>query len=181
MINSNTKEYWDTSWLAGKKKFPKYTTRKIIELVPDKSSVLDIGCGHGKILRLLKSGKNCEVYGIDISSVAIEMMRKAGVEGEVCNAEDLVLKTGKKFDVIIASHILEHLDNDEEFVSRCSKLLNPNGFMIVAVPDKCSPPEEEVEHVRMYDENSLMTLMLKDFYKIEDCSIKNHLIFKACL
>lgn len=182
MINQNTTEYWNNSWLAGRKKFPKYTLKVIRDLVAEGSEVLEIGCGYGKLLKWLKDYKNCSVYGIDISDIAIVKAKEVlGIDGEVGNAEDLQPKINRKFDVVITSHLLEHLDNDEEFVSRCAKLLKLNGSMIVAVPDNCSYPEETGEHVRKYTEESLMILLMKYFYKLENHSYKNHLIFKAGL
>lgn len=180
MTNRNSTEYWNWSWLSGRKKFPKYTMKVIRDLVPEGSEVLEIGCGYGKLLKWLKDYKNCDVYGVDISDVAInEAKEKFGIEGEICNAEDLVLKVDKKFDVVIASHLLEHLDNDEEFISRCSKLLKPKGVMVVAVPDNCSYPDETGEHVRKYNAQSLTALLVKYFYELENHSYKNHLIFRA--
>lgn len=173
MNNRNTTEYWNTSWSMGVKKFPKYTMRKIKELIPERSSVLDIGCGYGKLLVELRRDKQCDIYGVDISDVAIKDMRtRLNIDGEVGDAEDFKLSIDRKFDVIIIAHLLEHLDNDYELLKRCRNYLKLGGILLVAVPDNCSYPEETGEHVRKYTKQSLTELLLKLYSTVDDFSIR---------
>lgn|SRR3990167_7392275 len=173
---NNSSEYWDLSWKRNVKKFPKYTMNRVFGLIPKDVSVLDIGSGNGKFLLRLKEDKNCTVFGIDISSVAIEKGRKVGVDGMVASAEELG-EFNAEFDVVVCCHLLEHIGDDNGLMWNISRLAKK--FAIIAVPNDCSYPEETGEHVRKYTRESLKQLISKYFVKTEDYTLGNHLIFKC--
>lgn len=179
---NNSPEYWDKSWEQGIKKFPLYTMNMIKRLIPVEVSVLDIGSGDGTFLKRLKEEKKCSVYGIDISVVAIEKAKELGIPGEVRSAEELD-DFDMAFDVVVCSHLLEHIGNDEGLIANIFRITK--NFAVITVPNDCSYPEETGEHVKKYTKESLKTLLNKYFSKIEDYTrynrelLKNHLIFKC--
>src|SRR3989344_5906988 len=65
-------------------------------------SVLDIGCGNGNLLVLLKD--KFDVEGFDISKVAVELARKRGLRVKEAGIENF--KTRKKFKTILMIGIL---------------------------------------------------------------------------
>jgi len=75
-------------------------------LVPEDSSVLEIGCGTGDILNCLKSEKK---IGIDISPqmVAVAKKKYPGLEIEVMDVENLTLE--RKYDYIVLSGVIGSL------------------------------------------------------------------------
>jgi len=179
--NSNTKEYWDGEWERGVKKFPTYTMNRVRWLVPEGSSVLDIGCGNGKFLRMLRVEKPVgELFGIDISSVAIDRMKaESGIDGLAISAENLD-DFDKQFDVVTACHVMEHIENDVGLAKNIGRIAKK--MAIIAVPNDCSYPEPTGEHVRKYNFETLSALFKDDFKTIKDCTrlnrelLKNHLI-----
>lgn len=179
---SNSPEYWDSSWKRGVKKFPRHTMNVIANFIPNEVSVLDIGCGDGTFLKRLKETKNCETYGIDISSIAIGVSKMNGVAGEVRSAEEMD-NFDKKFDVVVCSHLFEHVANEDGLTKNIARITKQ--FAVIAVPNDCSYPEETGEHVRKYTTDSLKNLLKKYFSKVEDhtrydrTTLKNHLIFKC--
>jgi len=176
---ANTKEYWDSVWTRPSRRVEKYSMQYAWWKVGEYKarSVLDVACGNGRLLFGVKQIKpDAELFGIDISQVAIDRMKKEyGIDGAVMNAYE-VDKLEKNFDFIVANHLLEHLWCDEEFVRKCKSKLNPGGIFFAAVPNNCSSPEETEEHVRMYDEKMLYELLLKVFGNAEMKVIGNHLI-----
>ncbi len=175
-MNANTKEYLDGEWERGVKKFPVYAMNRIYGAIPDGASVLDIGCGNGKFLKRLQMEKGCTVYGLDISPVAIEKLRSLGMEGEVWNAENMDAFT-KEFDVVIASHVFEHVENDTGLARNVARITKQ--FAIIAVPNDCAYPEHTGEHVRKYNKGSLIFLLQEHFNEFEDITLKKHLILKC--
>lgn len=140
-------------------------------------SVLDVGCGNGRALFPLKDTHR--VFGIDFSSTAIARMKKEyGIDGAVMNVYD-VDTLEEKFDFIIANHLLEHLERDEEFVRKCKSIMNEGGTFFAAVPNNMSGPEETEEHVRKYDIPMMQALLIKVFGNCEIEIIGNHLIGRA--
>ena len=98
-----------------------------------KSRVLDIGCGTGYLLGLLKKTGTTNLLGIDQSSVAANIgIRSYGVKIDVLNAFDLI---GDTFDVILLCHVLEHIVDISEFISVVHRLLSKSGIFYVEVPD----------------------------------------------
>lgn len=158
------------------KKFPRYTMNRVFGLIPDNVSVLDIGSGDGTFLKRLQTKKNCQVYGIDISFIGIEKGKNIGVPGEVRSAEEMD-DFDKEADVVICSHLLEHVGDDKGVVRNIARLAKQ--FAVIAVPNNCSYPEETGEHVRKYTKESLKELLSGFFRVVENHTLGNHLIFKC--
>ena len=147
-----------------------------MSLVPeDNLSVLDIGCGSGRILRGLRKDRKAKVFGMDISQVAINTLKRHGIPGLAADANDFSDKT--TYDVVVLSHTLEHIADDEQLIKKLAG--NVKKYLIVAVPNDCMGPEEEPEHLRRYTKESLTKLLSKHFKNIEDHSVGVHLILKA--
>ncbi len=104
--------------------------------------VLDLGCNTGVFsFDIEKMG--AEVVAGDISKPAIERAIEYGkslgskVEFMVLDAEKLPFKE-KKFDVVLATGILEHVENPEKVVEGIYKCLKPGGKVIAEVPHRFS-------------------------------------------
>lgn len=97
-------------------------------------TIVDIGCGGGLISTPL-ARLGAKVTGIDADAQAISVAKTHAVSENLDidfisgAAEDLVTK-GKKFDVVLALEVVEHVDNPDLFVELCSKLVKPNGLVI---------------------------------------------------
>lgn len=170
--NINSQSYWDKRWTETPM-LSRKLENVICGLVKEKCSVLDIGCGSGRILRSLKKDLGCEVFGIDISQVAINILKRYGIKGLAMNVEDFSLKS--PYDVIILSHTLEHISSDKELVLKVASITKK--YAIIAVPNDCM--EDEPEHVRKYNKESLTSLVSKHFKQIEDHSVGVHLVLKC--
>jgi 2-polyprenyl-3-methyl-5-hydroxy-6-metoxy-1,4-benzoquinol methylase len=74
----------------------------------DVESILDVGCGRGEWLSLLKK-KGLDTYGCDTDDKCIRKSRKFGSvkKADILNLED-IYKTNQ-FDMVTALHILEHV------------------------------------------------------------------------
>lgn len=111
-------------------------------LSPD-ARVLDVGCGNGVISRHLgRMGFN--VLGIDVSDKTIEKARSINPMPNVQfmrkSAEELVA-SGEKYEAIICSEVLEHLDNPGALLRVLYQSLADNGKLIVTVPNGNGPRE----------------------------------------
>lgn len=149
----NSKEYWDEV-------YRKEIKRRYIRSAPERSAVikkyisdgdkvLDVGCGTGWQTRDVKrTYPDCEVRGSDISNVAIEYCRKKNKKIFYSRHpwinEDL---DRKYFDVIIISHVLEHLERPEDVVDRAREYLRDDGRMVIVLPIDDDP---YFEHVKVW-------------------------------
>ena len=97
--------------------------------------VLDIGCGSGVLVDKL-AGLGYEASGLDWSEPAIKFAREH-YQGEyiLANVEQGLLSVHRTFDCVVASHILEHLENPQEFLRSVARLLKPKGYLVIAIPN----------------------------------------------
>ena len=100
--------------------------------------VLDLGCGAGR-LSLFAAKYAKEVFGIDYIEKAIDYANKfAGItksENVTFQVGDLDLFKNKKFDVILISDVLQHVDDPLKTLKQCNKILKQNGIVIISIPN----------------------------------------------
>ena len=96
-----------------------------------KGKSLDIGCGAGHLLEMLsKKGFNAE--GMEITKKLVESLKP---RFKIYHCEITDKKMGaRKYDLITANQVLEHVENPEEFVASLNKILKEGGYAILAVP-----------------------------------------------
>ena len=86
--------------------------KRILQLIPQNvKTVLDIGCGRANLAATLKE-KGYIVSGIDISDEALKEAREFLEDSFCFNVEDDVWPRelfDKKYDLIIASEVIEHI------------------------------------------------------------------------
>ena len=100
--------------------------------------ILDVGCADGRLLTWYRDaipGRTIETYGIDIGEEAVERARRAGHHAVAGRFElDTELPDGT-FDLILASHVIEHVDDPVGFARRAAELLKPGGVFMFATPN----------------------------------------------
>ena len=104
-----------------------------------KINILDIGCGGGLLSEPLQR-LGASVTGIDASKNNIEVAKLHAKEMSLninyihCSPENF--KTEKKFSVVLAMEVVEHVADVDLFIENCSKLLEKDGIMFVATINK---------------------------------------------
>jgi methionine biosynthesis protein MetW len=99
--------------------------------IKKKSSVLEIGCGDGRLLEFLKKEKDIIEKGIDISDVAISRAKKRNVNCKVFNI--LKDELNKKYDYIILCDVIEHISDSELIMKRIEGKYKEN--IIMSIPN----------------------------------------------
>jgi SAM-dependent methyltransferase len=98
--------------------------------------ILEIGCSYGYLtFAMNKAGHNA--VGIDISHEAIEFaLSHFGNSYQRSDIEDFIKITKEKFDLIVATEVVEHFSNPLLFFDQVKKLLNKNGSILLTTPNK---------------------------------------------
>lgn len=118
-----------------KKKIYGFFLSFIAALPKSKGRIMDVGCGSGDILFLLKQVK-FDVYGLDISKHAVNLAHKNGLRNVIVGMEDKVETfPDNYFDCIRGSHVVEHMPDPIRFINSCHKKLAKNGTLILATPN----------------------------------------------
>ena len=100
------------------------------------SSVIDIGCGNGKLLEKISSlGKNIELSGIELDSKAAK--RASKIENvKIYNSafQETELKTNK-FDIICMIHSFEHIPEPENIIKKLKNISSTESILYIAIPN----------------------------------------------
>ncbi len=98
--------------------------------------IIDIGCGGGLVCEpMTRLGGN--TTGLDADENAISVAKdhaklsKLDIDYQSTTSEELA-KTGKKFDVVLALEIIEHVADKNVFVKNVVDLCKPNGLIIMS-------------------------------------------------
>jgi methionine biosynthesis protein MetW len=84
----------------------------IAQLVPTASRVLDLGCGDGSLLALLRDQRRCTGYGVELDDAKVHECVKRGVNVLQRNLEEgLSLFEDDSFDVVLQLDTLQNLRN----------------------------------------------------------------------
>lgn len=147
----------------------------LLRVFPAGARVLDVGCGSGDLLATLAE-ISAEVVGVDHSAEQIELARRLLDEAEMRNVRVLVEdgveylhRAGAQVDVVVLSHILEHLEDPSAVLRDVAALC---AFVYVEVPDFESLASNEfrrllgrpliftdLDHVREFDRRELSGLV----------------------
>lgn len=101
--------------------------------------ILDIGCGTGDMLILLKE-LGWDVYGIDIDKKAIDKAKTRGLRNlRVGTYKDVDAYPDNYFDSIRLYHVIEHIDDPSLCLKILYKKLKPNGELFLCTPSFESP------------------------------------------
>ncbi|MEW5904770.1 MAG: class I SAM-dependent methyltransferase [Pseudomonadota bacterium] len=141
------------------------TAAWLAQYVPANARVLDIGCGNGGLLLALRQHGFSHLAGMDPSNACITRIQKLGLLAFHGWLGELPA-TGMQFDLIVLSHVLEHLLLPREALASLHALLSPSGRIYVETPDAARYVEHpsvswyyfDSEHINHFDHASLDNL-----------------------
>ena len=140
-------------------------------------SVIDIGCGPGNILDILKHDYTC--YGADPSKNCVEFFEAIGIHG-ICSTLENV--TGE-YDMVVMSHVLEHIYDLDKSIAKLSSLCKK--YIYIEVPDASKYYTNTIvpfldfncEHINHFTSASLIRLF--DNHGLQ-CVQLSHKIIDGC-
>lgn len=159
--NSNAKIYRNLNWGYEYLCYMLYV-KSIIERISPKS-ILDIGCGDGRLFSLLEC--NARKVGVDLSGRAIILARALndGCEFHNSNVSDI----NETFELVSAIEVLEHIpdNNISKFIENVTNKIVDQGFFVISVPTKNIPLNKK--HYRHYDFELLLEHVLNNSKKLK--------------
>tara|TARA_Y100000766_G_scaffold285409_1_gene308658 strand:+ start:16361 stop:17314 length:954 start_codon:yes stop_codon:yes gene_type:complete len=104
---------------------------QILKYSVKKGSVLDIGCGVGELIDVFKDN-DWDSDVVELNPAAIEWLEKRGHNVNKIHFADY--NTDKKYDVVMAWNVIEHVLDPKDFVKKAFDLLKPGGLFVSEVP-----------------------------------------------
>jgi len=145
-------------------------------------SFIDVGCGDGGLLQVMRKNGVTDLFGLDPSEASINQLKKMNIDGmcgNIFNASEYDLS---KFDVVISTGVAEHIFDLDGYISNLLRLVKEDGTIFIFVPAiegfgrfyMNLPNYFNHEHINYFSLKSLDNLMRKfDYYEV---SKENRLI-----
>jgi 2-polyprenyl-3-methyl-5-hydroxy-6-metoxy-1,4-benzoquinol methylase len=108
------------------------------ELKPE-TRLLELGCGQGQVLRLLTKHspmREENIYGVDLSSVAVEFAQKLLPRAHL-SAQDLYHLNfpASHFDICLLMETIEHLEEPTLGLRKIAEVIKPGGLLYLSFPN----------------------------------------------
>lgn len=106
-------------------------------------AILDVGCGTGALLTapLAEALPGAVVLGIDTDEASIAWARANLTQANLSFLPLRDLQPDQRFDLIIASEVLEHVDQPHQFLVDLCRSLAPGGEIVITIPNGYGPFE----------------------------------------
>jgi 2-polyprenyl-3-methyl-5-hydroxy-6-metoxy-1,4-benzoquinol methylase len=149
--------------------------RRRIEKYKKKGHILDIGCGRGLFLDIMRR-HGWSVAGVEFNEETASYAAETyGINVMTGNPQDWGFDK-ESFDVITINHVIEHVHKPAEMISECNRLLRKGGLLVIAVPNIYSLQASAGKgswfhldiphHLYHFSEEGLFILLKKNSYKI---------------
>jgi SAM-dependent methyltransferase len=142
----------------------------------------DYGFGAGTLFRYCP--KDTHLLGVELDEVAVresvEMLKRLGYQK--VDLRPLAIETweahplmAQKYDVIVCSHVLEHLPDPVRFLSKIRQCLNKGGLFIGLVP--LNEKRQDPHHVRIVTREVVQSWLGPADLRMVDWLEADHLLY----
>jgi len=132
-----------------------------------KGDVLDLGCGIGELSKYVEARER--YLGVDINPYCVEYLQNKGLWARLGSVYQIPLDTAS-VDVVVLSHVLEHLETPDKALVEISRVLRPFGTLLVIVPMRRGYMGDSTHRV-FYRPKQLGELADKHHFDIKGISI----------
>ncbi len=144
------------------------------------TSVLDVGCSNGALVEQLVRIGYTNLTAVDVSEKVVARCHARGLHQVQHVAGTHTHFADGSFDCIVASDVLEHIEDDSEALREWIRLLRPGGLLIIFVPAfRFIWSEHDVlaHHYRRYTRGHLVREVRQAGFQIEEQGYWNFLLF----
>ena len=147
--------------------------------LPDEARLLEIGCGTGHNLDMLRRFGRLDAIELDASARALASRRLGHAVGDAA-LPDLPGIPDRTYHLIALLDVLEHVDGDKAALRSIAAKLAPGGKILVTVPAyqwMWSAHDEAHHHKRRYSRRGLRSVAEAAGLKVDRIGYFNSLLF----
>lgn len=141
----------------------------ILKYVKKDERILDIGCGSGDLLKILKRNGYVDLTGLDPSQASLERLKELGIKTIKRNIFEPIQENEVRYNTIISTCVMEHILDLNNFLKIVESYLEQDGRFFVVVPSvegfqkyyQLKPNYFNHEHINYFSKVSLKNLMMK--------------------
>ncbi len=113
--------------------------KKIRDLIPSDSKVLEVGAWDGSTVRFYKEKSNSQFYGLDLDLDIMANAKKDLVDAKACDLNGGTIPWGDNFfDCVVCGEIIEHIFDTDHLLNELKRVLKPGGKLILSTPNLSS-------------------------------------------
>lgn len=136
-------------------------------------NILDVGCGSGYGTYYLSQSNALSIKGIDSKTESIEFAQSNYKNNNLTfenQSIELFSRSNQKFDLIICFEIIEHVENQIDFIKNCINNLSKNGVILFSTPNaekNIILKTKNPFHKHEFFKNEFITLLKSFFSNVE--------------
>jgi len=168
-------------WLLGRKDIIRrylYEANSIKQV----SKIMDVGCGSGGVFDVL--AEFGEVFGAEPSEILARRARARGIASTVFEEDASKLEMTRQVDVITMFDVLEHIEDDTEFLKNLRHAASENHLVLMSVP-ACQflygEHDKILHHHRRYSRQTLCQHLSESGYEVISTSYFMFFLFPFVL
>ena len=109
---------------------------RLLENGPPVSTMLDCGAAAGETTAMIaRAARATTVMGLEIVPEHLEALRARGIEPILGSLDDGIPLPDGAVDLVVASHVIEHVADTDKLVLECFRVLKPGGRFAVVTPN----------------------------------------------
>ena len=179
IMNNVEDTHW---WFVGRRAILESFLRGIVEkLNAQNPKILDVGCGTGANLEMLKNFGAAE--GVDVSDDALEFCKLKGLKAHKGLAEKLPF-ADESFDIVTALDVVEHLDDDIAGLKEMRRVMKQDGRTLIFVPAFMwlwGVQDDISNHRIRYTKKQIVERLEKAGFEVERATYANWTFFAPIL
>ena len=161
--------------------FGKIRAERIRDFVSPKDTIIDFGCGPGYVSKFIDCRRK---IGVDVNPAALSIASRNGLE-----CYTFLEAIGKNIaDVVISTHVLEHVPCPLGTLRELRRVLKPGGLLVLVVPiddwrrTKNWTPSDFDQHLYTWTPLLLGNILVAAGFEMrcESIQVKPHVVFRGC-
>jgi SAM-dependent methyltransferase len=165
-------------WFRARRRILKALIERVVQ-PPKDARILEVGCGTGHNLAMLKPFGRLEASELDAPARALASKR-LGAKVKEAKLPDLSMFERNAYDLVALLDVLEHVPDDLGSLRAIHRRLKPGGALLMTVPANpwmWSAHDAAHHHFRRYTKKQLAELFRRSGFEVQLLSYFNSLLF----